>query len=242
MKLYIKTKRKFLIISIFILLASLISIFVFEKDVIGNFLLGIFASTIIIAFQSDMASKVEESKLLIKSLRQIRDLCYEFEDFNTFSVDFFSLNFENKFKNFKNILNQLFSINNELGKLSDLNKKTEDELRNINEKILKLEIELHFIFKEFDNQNKKMKIIYFIEFYKIIKEFNFNDLKQTVSFLGWKIDSNEFYKDDYIEKKKVIIDNMEYDTSIQVYNKTIESKNKIEYQALKNEFEKYMKK
>ena len=35
---------------------------------------------------------------------------------------------------------------------------------------------------------------------------------------------------------------MEYDTSIQVYNKTIESKNKIEYQALKNEFEKYMKK
>lgn len=242
MKLYIKTKRKFLIISIFILLASLVSIFVFEKQVIGNFLLGIFASTIIIAFQADMASKVEESKLLIKSLRQIRDLCYEFEDFNTFSVDFFSLNFENKFKNFKNILNQLFSINSELGNLSDLNKKTEDELRNINEKILKLEMDLHFIFKEFDNQNKKMKIIYFIEFYKIIKEFNFNDLKHTVSSLGWKIDSNEFYKDDYIEKKKVTIDNMEYDTSIQVYNKTIESKNKIEYQALKNEFEKYMKK
>ena len=242
MKLYIKTKRKFLIISIFILLASLVSIFVFEKQVIGNFLLGIFASTIIIAFQADMASKVEESKLLIKSLRQIRDLCYEFEDFNTFSVDFFSLNFENKFKNFKNILNQLFSINSELGNLSDLNKKTEDELRNINEKILKLEMDLHFIFKEFDNQNKKMKIIYFIEFYKIIKEFNFNDLKHTVSSLGWKIDSNEFYKDDYIEKEKVTIDNMEYDTSIQVYNKTIESKNKIEYQALKNEFEKYMKK
>ena len=35
---------------------------------------------------------------------------------------------------------------------------------------------------------------------------------------------------------------MEYDTSIQVYNKKIESDNAIEYKALRSKFEKYMNK
>ena len=38
------------------------------------------------------------------------------------------------------------------------------------------------------------------------------------------------------------IKNLEYETSMPVYNKRIEQNNAVEYKALKSEFEKYMKK
>lgn len=53
-----------------------------------------------------------------------------------------------------------------------------------------------------------------MEFYKILKKFDFNELSNMVSILGWKLDSREFYRDDFKEKKEAIIQNMEYDTSI----------------------------
>ena len=94
MKLYIETRNKFFKISIIILLISLITILKFRINELGYFLLGIFASTLIIAIQSNMSAKVEESKLLIDILKKMRDLCYNFDKFNTFSVDFFALDFE----------------------------------------------------------------------------------------------------------------------------------------------------
>lgn len=86
MKLYIETRNKFFKISIIILLISLITILKFRINELGYFLLGIFASTLIIAIQSNMSAKVEESKLLIDILKKMRDLCYNFDKFNTFSV------------------------------------------------------------------------------------------------------------------------------------------------------------
>lgn len=73
---------------------------------------------------------------------------------------------------------------------------------------------MHFIFENFEKQNNKMRIIYFMEFYKILKKFDFNELSNMVSILGWKLDSREFYRDDFKEKKEALIQNMEYDTSI----------------------------
>ena len=69
MKLYIETRNKFFKISIIILLISLITILKFRINELGYFLLGIFASTLIIAIQSNMSAKVEESKLLIDILK-----------------------------------------------------------------------------------------------------------------------------------------------------------------------------
>ena len=87
-----------------------------------------------------------------------------------------------------------------------------------------------------------MKIIYFMEFYKILKKFDFKELRKMILGLGWKVDSREFYRDDFKESKESIIKKMEYDTSIEIYNKKLELSNLIEYEALKNKFEKYMAK
>lgn len=242
MKFYIKKRDTFFKISILILIVSLILLLKFNLQPLGYFLLGIFASTIIISIECDMSARVEEGKLLIDKLKKIRDKCYDFYDFNTFSVDFFALDFEKKYKEFKNKLEYIFDLNDDLGNISYLNKKTHESLNKIVIKILNLEKDLHFIFENFEKQNNKMRIIYFMEFYKILKKFDFNELSNMVSILGWKLDSREFYRDDFKEKKETIIQNMEYDTSIQVYNKKIESDNAIEYKALRSEFEKYMNK
>lgn len=242
MKLYIETRNKFFKISIIILLISLITILKFRINELGYFLLGIFASTLIIAIQSNMSAKVEESKLLIDILKKMRDLCYNFDKFNTFSVDFFALDFEKSFLEYKEKIETIFNLNSKLGNVSDLNNKTMKRLKPINERLIKLQLDLHFIFKEFENQSNEMKIIYFMEFYKIIKEFNFEKFQKSISTLGWEIDSREFYKSDFDDDINNKIKNLEYETSMPVYNKRIEQNNAVEYKALKSEFEKYMKK
>lgn len=242
MKLYIETRNKFFKISIIILLISLITILKFRINELGYFLLGIFASTLIIAIQSNMSAKVEESKLLIDILKKMRDLCYDFYKFNTFSVDFFALDFEKSFLEYKEKIETIFNLNSKLGNVSDLNNKTMNRLKPINERLTKLQLDLHFIFKEFGNQSNKMKIIYFMEFYKIIKEFNFKKFQKSISTLGWQIDSREFYKSDFADDINDKITNLEYETSMPIYNKRIEQNNAVEYKALKSKFEKYMKK
>lgn len=242
MKLYIETRNKFFKISIIILLISLITILKFRINELGYFLLGIFASTLIIAIQSNMSAKVEESKLLIDILKKMRDLCFNFDEFNTFSVDFFALDFEKSFLEHKEKIETIFNLNSKLGNVSDLNNKTMKRLKPINERLIKLQLDLHFIFKEFENQSNKMKIIYFMEFYKIIKEFNFEKFQKSISTLGWEIDSKEFYKSDFDDDINNKIKNLEYETSMPVYNKRIEQNNAVEYKALKSKFEKYMKK
>ena len=57
-----------------------------------------------------------------------------------------------------------------------------------------------------------------------------------------EIDSREFYKSDFDDDVNNKIKNLEYETSMPVYNKRIEQNNAVEYKALKSEFEKYMKK
>lgn len=239
MKLYIKTRNKFLILSIIILLVAFITIFIFKNAVLGNFLLGVFASTIIIAVQSSIAYKVEESKILIEKLKKMRDICFSFESFGTFSIEYYKLNFEEKYQEYKSKLELLFLLNKELGHISDLTYNTKKNIKDINDSILELELNLHIIFKNFNEQTFKYKVLYFMEFYNILKDFDFKVINNNISNLGWKIDSNEFYKSDYEEKIKSEKNNIEYKTSIQVYNKKIEENNSIEYKALKDEFKKY---
>ena len=112
MKLYIEMRNKFLGISAIILAVSLVVIFKFKINELGYFLLGIFASTLIIAIQSNMSVKVEESKLLIGNLKEIRDLCYKFDEFNTFSIyqvlpkiiELWGLNLQTQVESKKNIV------------------------------------------------------------------------------------------------------------------------------------------
>lgn len=241
MKIYIETRNKFFRISIIVLLISLIIIFKFKIIELGYFLLGIFSSTLIITIQSDMSAKVEESKILIGKLKKMRDLCFGFDEFYTFSVEYFSVNFVETFQKHKKQIEELFKINNEIGNISDLNNNTKQKIKKINDKIFQLQSNLYLIFKNFDSATKKMKIIYFMEFYKIIKEFNFEKLQDIIIDLGWELDSKEFYKKDYSENIERKMREIEYNTSLAVYNNKVEQNNTIEYKTLKKEFERFMK-
>lgn len=241
MKLYIETRNKFLKISVIVLLISLVMILKFKINELGYFLLGIFASTLIIAIQSNMAAKVEESKLLIDKLKKMRDLCYGFDKFYTFSVEIFSVDFEDDFCKYKKQIEELFRVNNEIGNIQDLKNSTKQQIKNINDKIFELQSNLFLIFKNFDSASKKMKILYFMEFYKIIREFNFEKLQDLIIHLGWELDSKEFYSKDYSENIERRMREIEYNTSLAVYNKTVEQNNSIEYKTLKKEFERFMK-
>lgn len=115
MKFYLEKRNVFLKISIFILIVSLILILVFNFETFGYFLLGIFASTMIITIECNMSAKVEEGKHLIDKLKKLGDELYEFYEFESFSLDHFSVNFEDKYNKFKNKLEYIFSLNDSLG-------------------------------------------------------------------------------------------------------------------------------
>ena len=240
MKLYLKAKNKFLMLSIIILILSLLSIFILNNESIGYFLLGLFASSVVMVLQYKMSAEVEESTLLIDTLRKIDDICFEFNEFNTFSLEYFTVDFIKNYNKFKNLLLKLFKLNDELGSNYDLKKSTKTELDVITKKIINLEADLHFIFKEYEKASNKMKIIYFIEFYHIIKSFDFDSFSSLVSHLGAKIDVDAFYHREFIEIKNRKIKNLEYDTSIEVYNKKLESEHNLEYKALKSKFEDWL--
>ena len=80
-----------------------------------------------------------------------------------------------------------------------------------------------------------------MEFYKIIREFNFEKLQDLIIHLGWELDSKEFYSKDYSENIERRMREIEYNTSLAVYNKAVEQNNSIEYKTLKKEFERFMK-
>ena len=72
---------------------SYLSAFVIKNESLGYFLLGVCISTIIITIQSNMAAKVEESRLLTEKLRKMYDLCFGFDKFYSFSIEIFDVDF-----------------------------------------------------------------------------------------------------------------------------------------------------
>lgn len=238
MKLYIKTRNKFLIISLIIFIISVITIFILKNSVLGNFLLGVLASTLIIAIEANTSSKVRESELLIDKLKTMMICCLKFYDYKTFSIESFTLGFERKYKETKENLDMLFKLNNELICIGDLTRKTKEKLIEITSIISGLEMSLYIIFKNYDNQNDKFKTLYFIEFYKIINKFDFEMLSEKIADLGWDIDSKEFSTSDAKKEIENRIRKLEYATSIDVFNKKVEENNITEYKALKDKFDK----
>lgn len=237
MKLYVKTRNIFFAISLILLAMSFYFIFFTESETLGFFLLGTFASTLIIAVQSAISAKVEESKQLIDKLKRLLDLSIAFVRFKYSSLDNFVMDFERTFDEYKEKLSLLFKVNNEIANISDLKSKTKKKIAVINEKITQLQLDVHIIVNNFELSNLKTKELYFIEFYNIIRDFDFDGLEMQIVELGFDLDSQEFSKSDY---KKVIdrkISDLDMSTSISIYNQKLETKNHDEYKALKNDFE-----
>ena len=237
MKVYIKMRNTFLKISVIIFILSIISIVLLKNEIIGNLLLGIMASTIIISIQSHLSSQVEESKVLIDKLKVIRDSCVTMNALTSSSIDLYILDYEKRFIEYKNELNRLFQKKNELANIGDIRKKLKKELNPIIDKISDLELDLYFILSRFEIQSDKMKVLYYIEFFKIVKQFNFSEIGLEISRIGWKLDPVDFYKKEFSEKMNHEKEKLEHNTSIEIYDKTLEEKNKIDYEALKEKFE-----
>ncbi len=242
MKLYIKMRNVFFFASIILLLGSLWALLKIKIDGLGYFLLGLFASTLIIAIQSAMSAQVEEGKLLVGKLKQLRDLCFDFTIFNNLSIEHYSYDFENTFNAYMKDLKKIFELIDELGNISDLNGKNKAKLQKITGEFAELRLNLHFIFTKFDEQTDEMKIIYFMEFYKIIKEFNFDAKSAAIFSLGYDIDSEEFCRSKFSEKITKKIRDYEYRESIDVYNEKLSQTHQVEYKALKKKFDSGLKK
>ena len=236
MKLYIKTRNIFLTISIILLVISFYFIFFTGNETFGFFLLGTFASTLIIAVQSAVSVKVEESKQLIDKLKKILDYSISFAYFEHLSLDSLAMDFEETFEECKEKLELLFKANSEIANISDLKSKTKKKIDIINEKITKLQLDVHIIITNFELSNLKTKELYFIELYNILKDFDFKNLEMQIIEFGFDLDSQEFSKSDYKEIIDRKIKEYEMSVSISIYNQKLETKNRDEYKALKNDF------
>ncbi len=242
MKLYMKMRNRFFVISILLLLLSLLFLLRFKNATFGYFLLGLFASTVIITIQSNMSAQVEESKLLIDILKDMRDICTQMNLFCSISIDFYSADFEKEFYECKKELEKLFQLNIKLCSVDDLNFKTKKEIEKIKQEVLNLQMDLYFVFNNFKNASTKMKILYFIELYRILKEFNFEELRSIIIDLGYRLDSKSFFENGFQKTVERKTKNLKITTSLDIYNKTLEKNNAIEYKVLKDKFEKFVKK
>lgn len=242
MKLYMKMRNRFFIISVLLLVLSLFCFLKLKNETFGCFLLGLFASTVIITIQSNMSAQVEECKLLIDKLKDMRDICIKLDFFCSWSIDFYLMNFTKEFYECKKDLEMLFKLNIELCSVENLKSKTKSEIDKIKQEVLELQLNLYFVLNNFENVSTKIKELYFIELYKILKEFDFKNLSTLINNLGYRLDSKDFFENDFQKIVERKIQNLKAETSLSIYNKSLEKNNAIEYKALKDRFEKYIKK
>lgn len=238
MKLYMKTRNKFFKISIFILLIAVALIFIFHLNTLGYFLLGIFASTLIITLQYDIAADVEESEILTDKLKEISSSLHSVKFMSEQSLEGYAkyYGYEESFKEYRTDLEKIFTLRNEIASLKYLETDTKKAVDFIIDSINELESKLYIILEKFDESNEKVKIIYFIETYKIINESNIPFLVDKIFDLGYEIGYDEFYQNNFIHERQRNLEDLKRATSISVYNKKIEEKNSIEYSTLKDDF------
>lgn len=234
MKLYKKPRNVFFVLSILIIGCCCL---LKDRD-LTNILIGVSASTVIITIQSHIAMRVEESKLLIKKLRKMYDDCLKiYFDFDHSSIEYFLFDFDDNYYEYKKTLEEIFGINSELSNITGLSIKTKNKLKEITDKFSTLQLDLHYIFDRYDEQTLKMKVIYFMEFFRIIKDFNFRNMSKIISRVGNYVDSNEFYKHEYDEYLEREVKKYEMENSIKVFNQKLLEKHSTEYKAVGRDFE-----
>ena len=114
MKIYKTSKKVFLFLSLLnLLIAS--TLLYFKLNTFGIFMLGLFASTIIIYIQSYINYKIEISKAIIPYLKEINDLIFEIDFLGKRSLEDAIFQYEKKCANYKSCYYNL------LGKISILN-------------------------------------------------------------------------------------------------------------------------
>ena len=184
-----------------------------------------------------MTLKVEEGKAIINKLKQIRNACIKCKVFGSSNIDYRIKNYKNEYNMIKKDYCDLFDNADKLASITDLDHGVKNKINDICDQIFELEAELIFIFKNYDNQEEKYKQLYFLKIHKISNEYDFDKLSEKVWNLGYNIDKNEFFRNDWIIKVKDNKYKKKFQ-SIKIYNATLDEELKIEYNAYKDDFKK----
>lgn len=236
MKIYKKSKEIFLIISILTLIIA-VSCLHYKYFSFGNFMLGLFASSFIVYIQSFINYKIELSRILIPFLKEINKSLFEISFITNESLEDTIMNFPSNYyeikENFEKLNSAIFTIND----MKSLDKKSRNYFSIINTEIINLEKKVCLIFKYFEDSTKEEKRYLFIHLYKTLKEFNFEHIRYINFKLADRVDYKEYLSRSTAEKSNRIFDEIERNESKKVYIKFIKEQNKIEYHALKSDFD-----
>lgn len=241
MKIYKKSKDTFLFLSILTLQIA-IGCFIYNNYLFGNFLLGLFASSLIVYIQSFINYKIELSRILIPFLKEMDNALFEIKFIIDESLDDIIMDFPDNYYEIKDNFERLNSAIFKASDIKSLNKKNKELLKIIKTEIVNLEKETYLIFKYFDDSTKEEKRYLFIHLYNILKDFNFIYIKKIIFKLADKIDFEEYLSPSSEEKSNSLFEEIERKESKKIYIESIKNQYKVEYKALKSDFDLFDKK
>ncbi len=204
-------------------------------------MLGLFASSFIVYIQSFINYKIELSRTLIPFLKEIENALFEIEFITDMSLENNIMDFPDNYyeikENFKKLNTAIFTIND----MKSLDKKSRNYFSMINEEIINLEKKVYLIFEYFEDATKEEKRYFFMHLYKILKEFNFEHIRYINCKIADRVDYKEYLSNSAAEKSNRLFKEIERKESKKVYIEFIKKQNKIEYHALKSNFDLFEK-
>lgn len=236
MKIYKKSKDTFFVLSILTLLTAM-GCFHYNKYLFGNFLLGLFASSFIVYIQSFINYKIELSRTLIPFLKDIDNALFEIKNIIDDSLEYAILYFPDNYYKIKDYIEKLNLAIFNACDIKSLSRKNKENLNLVKNKIIELGKETCLIFKYFDDSPKEDRRYLFINLYNILNNFDFGYIEQVIFNIADKVDFKAYLSRSTVEQSNHLFDEIAMKKSKKVYIEFIKNKYKIEYKALKSNFD-----
>ncbi len=236
MKIYKKSKEIFLIISILTLLLAFGCLY-YKLSALGNFMLGLFASAVIVYIQSYINYKIELSRILIPILKEIDSAIFELQYFYSDSLESKIHFYPSDFYELKDNFEKLGTAICTLSDTNYLDKKMQKLVQNLSEETKRLTKEIFLIFKYYDRVDKTEKKCLFIELYNKLKKFNFITFEKNLNQLADRVNFKEYLTRSSFEKYKNFTNDIEMEESKSIYMAYIKEHTLIEYKALEKKFD-----
>lgn len=236
MKIYRKSEKIFLILSIIIIILVFIC-FYLRLNLFANFLLGLLASTSIVTLQSKINYKIEMSKNMIPYIKKINEIILHLSYKKDSLVNYYIFGYNEEVRDLNNNINDLLYNVNVLKDMTSLKKQVKKDIDLLYDKVMEVVDKTCLIFKYYEEVNTIERRYLYIELVKTLADFDFELMRDYSFNLACRIDFEEYISKSSFECTEKILKNKIYKNPKSLFMNTIIAKNKLEYDTFKDKFE-----
>lgn len=235
-KIYKKSINIFLTLSILLIIVAIIC-FCQKWNTIGNFVLGLFASTLVVTIQSSINYKIELSKEIIPYVKEIRKSAINLAStshspFNRFILFYKDIVYETK-NECENLINNISILND----MDTLKANIKEEVSKLYKEIIDFYDKVYLILLYFEDSDEKQKRYLYIELMKQISECNYEKIHDYCFNIAVKTDYDAFINVSSFKENEEHFRELKFKIPKELFINKIIDKNSVEYMTYKVDFE-----